>query len=75
MTPVLDGRTLSTPPGRLRAFATDSHTRLAFAMPSPPEQTLDTLLLITRVWIGFPDASLERPTRIGDPGNYSRIRK
>ncbi len=71
ITPVLEGSTLSTPPGNFNKSATAWHTNSAFPTPSPPEQTLDILLLITIVWIGLPDDSRERPTLIGAPGNYN----
>lgn len=70
MTPVLDGRTLCAPSARLSSFATAPQRYSELATPSPPEHTFETLLFIMIVWIGFPDDSRERPTLIGDPGNY-----
>jgi len=70
MIPVLEGKTLSAPPSRLSTSATAWQTYSALATPSPPEQTLDILLFMTRVWIGLPDAKRDRPTMIGAPGNF-----
>lgn len=71
--PVLEGSTLSAPPDRFSTSATALQTYSAFATPSPPAQTFDILLLITMVWIAFPDDKRERPTLIGAPGNFFLI--
>ena len=70
MTPVLEGKTCSRESSS-SASATASHTISASFSPSPPEQTLDTLLLITNAAIGPPFASRFLPTRTGAPGNYA----
>lgn len=49
ITPVLEGKTLSTPSGKSNKSATAWQTNSAFPTPSPPEQTFDILLLITIV--------------------------
>ena len=69
ITPVLEGKTKSED-SKLSALATASQTSSASASPSPPEQTLDTLLLMTRASIGPPAARRLRPTLIGAPGNF-----
>jgi hypothetical protein len=69
ITPVDDGNTLLAPPARDKASATAWQTRSASATPSPPEQTLETLLLMTRAWRGPPSANRWRPTMTGAPGN------
>jgi hypothetical protein len=70
ITPVLEGNTLPAPPGRFSSLATAAHTSSALATPSPPEQTFEILLFITIAWIGLPEERRDRPTLIGDPGNY-----
>mmetsp|Transcript_2842 Transcript_2842/g.4470 ORF Transcript_2842/g.4470 Transcript_2842/m.4470 type:complete len:251 (+) Transcript_2842:898-1650(+) len=69
MTPVLDGRTEDAPLGKLSAAATASHTISLSATPSPPEHTLETLLLMTSACRGPPSANRLRPTLMGAPGN------
>mmetsp|Transcript_1651 Transcript_1651/g.3754 ORF Transcript_1651/g.3754 Transcript_1651/m.3754 type:complete len:238 (-) Transcript_1651:194-907(-) len=73
ITPVLDGKTTdgdSNP----SSFATDAQTSSASASPSPPPQTLDTLLLMTRVWSGPPPSKRFRPTLTGAPGNLFDVK-
>jgi len=52
ITPVDDGKTELAPFGRFKLVATASQTDSAAATPSPPGQTLDTLLLMTSAWRG-----------------------
>mmetsp|Transcript_542 Transcript_542/g.1242 ORF Transcript_542/g.1242 Transcript_542/m.1242 type:complete len:295 (+) Transcript_542:333-1217(+) len=47
ITPVDEGRTELAPPDRFKLVATASQTNSAAAMPSPPGQTLEILLLMT----------------------------
>mmetsp|Transcript_29360 Transcript_29360/g.67436 ORF Transcript_29360/g.67436 Transcript_29360/m.67436 type:complete len:237 (-) Transcript_29360:250-960(-) len=68
ITPVLLGRTLRPPPGRSRQVATASQTVSEAAWPSSAEQTLETLLLMTRAWRGIPEERRDRPTLMGAPG-------
>mmetsp|Transcript_38510 Transcript_38510/g.103230 ORF Transcript_38510/g.103230 Transcript_38510/m.103230 type:complete len:310 (-) Transcript_38510:215-1144(-) len=73
MTPVEHGSTAPAPPARPRASATAPHTASLAASPSPPGQTLDTLLLTTIACRGFLSASRRRPTRTGQPGNALEV--
>jgi hypothetical protein len=57
------------PPGKFSFDATAAQTDSAAAIPSPPGHTLDTLLLITRAWIGWPSERRDLPTLTGHPGN------
>mmetsp|Transcript_17011 Transcript_17011/g.47787 ORF Transcript_17011/g.47787 Transcript_17011/m.47787 type:complete len:290 (+) Transcript_17011:18-887(+) len=68
MTPVDDGRTESAE-SNPSASATDWQTSSASASPSPPEHTLETLLLMTNACSGLPLASRFLPTLTGAPGN------
>jgi hypothetical protein len=69
ITPVEDGSTDFDPCDNCNVCATASQTNSAFPTPSPPEQTLDTLLLMTKVWIGPFSSNRCRPTMTGAPGN------
>jgi hypothetical protein len=68
ITPVLEGKT-DEADAKLSPLATAAQTSSASASPSPPEQTFDTLLLITKASRGLPSAKRFLPTLIGAPGN------
>ena len=57
------------PPDRFNLSATAAQTDSAAATPSPPGQTLDTLLLMTSAWTGCPSDRRDLPTLTGHPGN------
>ena len=69
ITPVEDGKTDEAPPGRFNFAATEAQTDSAAAIPSPPGQTLETLLLMTSAWSGVPAERRDLPTLTGHPGN------
>mmetsp|Transcript_9707 Transcript_9707/g.21043 ORF Transcript_9707/g.21043 Transcript_9707/m.21043 type:complete len:302 (-) Transcript_9707:487-1392(-) len=74
ITPVDEGRTELAPPGRFKFLATTSQTDSAAATPSPPGQTLETLLLITSAWSGWPPERRVLPTLTGHPGNLLLVK-
>mmetsp|Transcript_9297 Transcript_9297/g.14364 ORF Transcript_9297/g.14364 Transcript_9297/m.14364 type:complete len:228 (+) Transcript_9297:623-1306(+) len=69
ITPVDEGSTVLPPPGNCSDAATDSQTSSASAIPSPPEQTFETLLLMTTACNGPPPFRRSFPTNTGAPGN------
>lgn len=69
ITPVEEGKT-TEPEESSSALATAEHTSSESASPSPPEHTLETLLLMTKAARGPPSESRRRPTLMGAPGNY-----
>mmetsp|Transcript_37689 Transcript_37689/g.91542 ORF Transcript_37689/g.91542 Transcript_37689/m.91542 type:complete len:241 (-) Transcript_37689:324-1046(-) len=73
MTPVLEGNTCSRE-SKFSDFATASQTNSASCSPSPPEHTLDTLLLMTNAAMEPPSARRFLPTRTGAPGNLFDVK-
>mmetsp|Transcript_15251 Transcript_15251/g.27718 ORF Transcript_15251/g.27718 Transcript_15251/m.27718 type:complete len:332 (-) Transcript_15251:627-1622(-) len=74
ITPVDEGSTELAPPGRFKFVATASQTDSAAAIPSPPGQTLETLLLMTSAWSGCPPERRDFPTMTGHPGNLLLVK-